>query len=163
MTYNDPSFLLSQDDALLPEVESKIQDTKKTVAAEIIKGKSYIPRGSLRFVLRNIKSGEEFRLSGYRDSEDKIRLDLYDSLSLLIRKGHFNDTGHHNPNGRDIPPPNHIHFPTQSSPDLHKHHGTYAYQVISKTDYLSALKKYCQETNIELESINISLYNGLGQ
>jgi hypothetical protein len=74
----------------------------------------------------------------------------------MIRKGHFNHGYHHNPDGRDIRPPHHIHFPTVNYPALDRTH-TYAYSVQANNDYISALKRLCIDTNIDLHNATLPL------
>ena len=93
------------------------------------------------------------RLTEWVDTAGKINIDLTDDGSIL-RQGHFNHSGHHNPNGTDIPPPNHIHFPTMKLPNLRRH-PAYAYPVRANCNYIEALVRYCADTNIQIEGAKI--------
>jgi hypothetical protein len=98
---------------------------------------------------------ELLRLSLSIEKYGKVSINLA-SVDEPLRKGHFNHGWHHNPDGRDIKPPNHVHFPTADYPALDRQH-TYAYPVKSETDYLSALEKFCDDTNISIQAISLPL------
>jgi hypothetical protein len=103
----------------------------------------------------NNETREVLRLTLTKEKLGKISINLA-SGDEMLRKGHFNHSYHHNPNGVDIPPPHHIHFPTQNFPSLDRPH-TYAYPVKADNDYLSALKKICNDTNIDLHNASLPL------
>ena len=95
-------------------------------------------------------------MTEWEDRQGKLFVNLAHS-SMFFRKGHFNQEGHHNPNGRDIPPPHHMHFSTAKYPNLERP-PTYAYKLTVEADYLNVLVKFCDETNIEIRGVFIPLW-----
>lgn len=155
MAYYDPSRWISGDDALLSYVEMKVKASKRASSQSARHRKSFLP---LYAIERDVVIGdtrESLRLSLSMEKQEKISINLSSGQEAL-RKGHFNHDWHHNPDGRNVRPPHHIHFPTANYPSLDRPH-TYAYAVRSETDYLSALKGFCNDTNISIHNVSLPL------
>ena len=153
MAYYDPSSWIGSGDQLVEAVERRIRLHKRARPRASRLGKTYSPPNSIELSVSIGETNEMLRLTEWVDTAGKINIDLTDDGSIL-RQGHFNHSGHHNPNGTDIPPPNHIHFPTMKLPNLRRH-PAYAYPVRANCNYIEALVRYCADTNIQIEGAKI--------
>ena len=154
MSYYNPIGWVSPDDQLISDIEDKLIANKRAYSIQVGVGKAFRPPSAIEFNVTVKETGENLRLIEWEDREGKlcIQLTLTDKI---FRKGHFSHDWHHNPDGRNIRPPHHIHFPTEKFP-LRKR-STYAYPVKTESDYLSALLKFCNDTNIDLHHASIPL------
>ena len=155
MSYYNPISWIPPQDHLIPSVEAKIIADKRAFTSKSRRSKSFLPPYSLELDVLINGTSEMLRLTLTKENQEKVSINLSAGDDAL-RKGHFNHGYHHNPDGIDIPPPNHIHFPTNDYPLLDRPH-TYAYVVKSDNDYLSALKKLCSDTNISLHNAALPL------
>ncbi|MCJ7426779.1 MAG: hypothetical protein MUO17_06620 [Dehalococcoidales bacterium] len=155
MSYYNPRKWISPDDQLIPDVENKLITDKRAYSVQSGTGKSFKPPSSIELTVVIKETKETLRLIEWEDRQGKLSIELT-SIDNIFRKGHFNQDWHHNPNGNNIRPPHHIHFPTEKYPKLDRK-PTYAYPVESENDYLNALSKFCNDTNIELRYASIPL------
>lgn len=158
MLYYDPSGWIDPADHLIPEVEEKLKLEKKAGPRVSRAGKSYLPPNSMELGVLIKDTNEMLRLAEWVDKAGKVSITLSVNDEFL-RQGHFNHDWHHNPNGIDIPPPHHIHFPTKRYPNLRRS-PTYAYRVKElrqDCNYLDALQKFCSHTNIEIRGAPLPL------
>ncbi|NQT71300.1 MAG: hypothetical protein HQ553_00850 [Chloroflexi bacterium] len=155
MAYYDPTGWIPHEDQLLPNVESKIKSSKRAGSKKSKRSKAFLPPYAMELEVLATETREIMRLSLTKEKHGKVSINLAAGDDVL-RNGHFNHGYHHNPNDRDIRPPHHIHFPTSTYPSLDRHH-TYAYPVKSNGDYLSALQKFCSDTNIYLHNASLPL------
>jgi hypothetical protein len=124
------------------------------------KGKAFVPANELELSIVIKGSGEVIRLTEWMDGRGRFHLRLEGS-DIKYRRGDFQETRfHHNPNGAEIPPPHHIHFPTTKYPLEGEH--SYAHPVKprdgkSGADYISALWLFCDYTNITLSGVSIPI------
>jgi hypothetical protein len=160
MSYYNPIKWISPDDQLAPDLESKLLADKRAYSARSGTGKSFRPPSSIELTVIIRETKETLRLIEWEDRQGKLYIELTSIDNTIFRKGHFKHDWHHNPDGRDIWPPHHIHFPTKKYPRLDRK-PTYAYPVQSENDYLSALSKFCNDANIELRHASIPLLRRL--
>ena len=153
MAYYNPSSWIASDDQLVDSIEHKIRLYKRARPRTSRPGKAFTPPNSMELSVVIRETNEMLRLTEWIDPVGKISIELTDDGTIL-RQGHFNHGWHHNPNGVDIPPPNHIHFPTVKHRDLTRH-PAYAYRVKSASNYIEALAKYCSHSNIDIEGAAI--------
>ncbi len=136
-------------------VEDRIE-LPKVVKSEGSKGKSFLPPNALELIVSVVGTKDVLFLRERLDTVGKVSIVLSTGDSVILRQGHFNHDWHHNPNGVEVSPPHHIHFPTEGYPDLSRHH-SYAYPVKGKGDYISALYKICEDCNVKVHGIPIPL------
>ena len=155
MPYYDPNKWISSNDQLIPEIEDKLIEDKTAFTTQTKQTKSFKPPSAIEFnVVLNETKGT-IRLSEWEDRIGRVYIELT-SIDSIFRKGHFNqERYHHNPDGRDIKPPHHIHFPTRKYPLNGQ--STYAYRISSSKDYLNNLISFCNDTNIDLNHASIPL------
>ena len=154
--YYDPSGWISGDDELVGEIEDKLRCLKKAQPRRSASSKSFLPLFALELdvILEGLVGSLILREWLERDGKININLTINTDS---VRKGHFNHKWHHNPNGKEIPPPHHIHFPTVKYRNLDRRH-TYAYQVrVNDNDYLSVLKIFCEHVNIRITGVALPL------
>lgn len=154
MSYLNPQKWISPDDELIPDIEEKLIADKRAYSVNVGIGKSFKPPSGIEFSVTIKETSETLRLVEWEDRQGKIFLEIT-AVDNTFRKGHFNQGWHHNPNRMEIKPPHHIHFPTKNYPLTMR--PTYAYPVKSDKDYLSALSRFCNDTNIELSYATIPL------
>ncbi len=154
MSYYNPIRWIHHDDQLISDIEDKLMADKRARSIQTRVGKSFKPPSAIEFSVIVKETEETFRLIEWEDRAGKLYIELT-SMENVFRKGHFRHDWHHNPDGRNIKPPHHIHFPTQNFPFSKR--ATYAYPVKSDNDYLSALSKFCNDTNIDLHHAAIPL------
>jgi len=158
--YYDPTPWIATSDSLVEATEARIKVDKVAKSNLRSKGQFYSPHYKLELDVVVKGSGEILRLSEWRDKIGRLHFKLIDYQDTL-RRGDFKETRHHhNPNGANIPPPHHIHFPTIKYP-LNQEH-TYAYPVKpsqdkSGEDDISALRLFCDYTKIILAGVNLPL------
>ncbi|MCK4368163.1 MAG: hypothetical protein KAV68_00615 [Dehalococcoidales bacterium] len=155
MPYYNPRRWAPLDDQLIPDIERKLIADKRAYSAQSGAGKSFKPPSGIELSVIMEETKETLRLIEWEDRQGKIYIELT-SIDNIFRKGHFNQDWHHNPDCNNIKPPHHIHFPTEKYPRLDRR-PTYAYSVKSQNDYLNALSKFCNDTNIELRNASIPL------
>jgi hypothetical protein len=151
MPYYDPSPFIDLSDSLIDTIGVELRVVKIAKSNPRIKGKAFIPLNELELDVVVKGSANVIRLTEWVDRIGRFHLGL-ENPNTKYRRGDFQEkTYHHNPNGKDIPPPHHIHFPTTKYPLDGEH--SYAYPVkptIDKSgaDYISALQLFCDYTNI---------------
>lgn len=154
MPYYNPGRWIEADDLLIDDVESRLVLKKRARSKEIISRGGILPPLYLEFNVAIVDTGEVLRMVVWMDREGKVFVNL-EMTGFMYRKGHYNQSDyHHNPNGTDIRPPHHIHFPTVKYSNLNEPH-SYAYPVKSGSNYLEILKQFCQHSNIEIVSVKI--------
>lgn len=160
MAYYDPTPWIDPADDLIVTVEQKIQANKIAKSTLKTKGKAFIPLNGLELDVIIKGSGEMARLTEWVDRIGRFHLGLEDS-NTKYRRGDFQATRyHHNPNGVEIAPPHHIHFPTVKYPLDGEH--SYAHPVEptenkSGEDYITALQLFCDYTNTVLSGVSIPI------
>jgi hypothetical protein len=160
VAYYDPTRWIAPDDSLVDTIEQKLQADKTAKSTPKTKGRAFIPLNELELNVVIRESGEVVRLTEWMDRIGRFHLGLEDS-NIKYRRGDFQETRyHHNPNGINIRPPHHIHFPTVKYP-LNGEHG-YAHPVKptdskSGADYISALQLFCDYTNIILSGVSLPI------
>ncbi len=159
MAYYDPSRWIAPTDTLLTHTESKVMANKRAFSQPKRHSKSFLPLHAIELDVVLDDTRELLRLSLSIEKQGKVSINMV-SGDEPLRKGHFNHGWHHNPDGRNIRPPNHMHFPTVNYPSLDRRY-TYAYPVQSGTDYLSALEKFCNDTNISIHDVPLPLLRRL--
>jgi len=155
MSYYNPISWISSDDQLISDIEQKLVIYKRASSRGLGSGKYLSPPSAMELAVIVEDTQEILRLTEWEDRQGKIFINLTFSEDTY-RKGHFNTGWHHNPSCNDIRPPHHIHFPTVKYPKIERPI-TYAYPVNCDSDYLSALRKFCDDTNIELRGASIPL------
>lgn len=155
MTYYEPIKWASSDDQLVSSVEQILRSYKRAYPRQVGVGRSFLPPSAIELDITIKETREVLRLTEWEDKQGRLFIHLVYS-SEFLRKGHFNHDWHHNPDGRNVPPPHHIHFPTMKYPKLEQP-PTYAYPVKTNNDYLSTLIRFCEDTNIELRGVSIPL------
>ena len=164
--YYNPARWIDSTDELIDYIENIVRSPKnarQTSARRRLRSRpsspipSFLPPNSFELEIVSIESGDILLLREWVDREGKISIDLiYENEHF--RKGHFKHLRfHHNPNGRNISP-NHIHFPTVLYDNIMRQH-TYAYPV-DEENFVGALRRFCNDTNIVLEGITIPLLRG---
>lgn len=159
MPYYNPIQWIPNEDQLLSHVESKLQADKRAYSKKGQQRRSFLPPQAMELDAVLNETHEVLRLTLTMEKHGKISINLAAGDEAL-RKGHFNHDWHHNPNGQDIPPPHHIHFPTANYPSLDRQH-TYAYSVQAENNYLAALQKFCADNNIYLHNASLPLLRRL--
>jgi len=160
VSYYDPIPWIDPSDNLIDIIEDSLKVVKVAKSLGKTKGRSYLPLNELELSITSEDGGEILRLTEWVDRIGRFHLRLV-SFNISYRRGDFKVKNyHHNPNGANIPPPHHIHFPTVKYP-LDKRH-TYAHPVRPATDktgadYISALRLFCDYTNIILSRVSIPL------
>lgn len=159
MGYYNPSIWIGANDRLLADVEERMKSDKQARSARDRSGKLFLPPSSLQLDIIVRETKEVLRLTERLDKLGRVRINLVGE-DATFRKGHFNETRwHHNPDGRDIPPPHHSHFPSSKYPNLDRPH-TYAHPVRADSnclDFLNALCTFCEYVNIELHGVSLPL------
>lgn len=163
MAYYDPSGWIDPTDSLIGEVEDRLKLEKKAQPKGVSRiqrrvartTRSFLPPVSFELDVVIERTKELLRLTEWIDREGKVYIDLTVGSDFL-RRGHFNDGWHHNPDGRDIPPWHHIHFPTVNFSNLTRH-PSYAYPVQSDSDYVAALQTFCRNVNINIRAVALPL------
>jgi len=155
MGYNDPAGWIDPNDQLLSHVEDKVKSEKLARPKTGRSVRSFLPPSYLELDIVVKATRELMRLAEWVDVRGRVFVDLVHEDNTL-RKGHFNHDWHHNPNGRDISPPHHIHFPTLRYPNLDRM-PTYAYPVKANSDYLNVLRKFCDDANIAIQGVPLPL------
>jgi len=163
MGYYDPSNWVAPDDSLMGEVEDRLELDKRAqpkAPSRIFRrvsgaGKSFLPPVSLELDIVVESTNEFLRLIEWIDKEDKVYIQLSVSNNFL-RIGHFNHGWHHNPDGRNIPPPHHIHFPTLKYANITRP-PSYAHPVQSGNTYIEALETFCDNANIRIKGVPLPL------
>jgi len=163
MAYYDPSGWIDPTDSLINEVEERLKLDKKAQSKGLstlrrrVYGTTKVFLPPVSFELDVVVKGtkELLRLTEWVDKAGKVYIDLTVSNDFL-RKGHFNHDWHHNPDGRDIPPPHHIHFPTVKFNNLARPH-SYAHSVHLEDTYLEALQTFCGCVNINIRAVSLPL------
>jgi hypothetical protein len=159
--YYDPTPWIDTFDSLVDFIEARLKVDKVAKSDPRSKGQAYLPQHELELDIVVKESGETLRLTEWRDQVGRFHLGLVSSEEDILRRGDFKETRyHHNPNGKNIPPPHHIHFPTIKYPLNHGH--TYAHPVKptqdqSGQDYISALRLFCDHTKIILRGVSLPL------
>jgi hypothetical protein len=160
VAYYDPTGWIDPSDSLIVAVEQKLQANKIAKSIPKARGKGFLPANELELSVVIGGSGEVIRLTEWMDGRGRFHLRLQDP-DTKYRRGDFQETRfHHNPNGVDIPPPHHIHFPTTTYPLDGEH--SYAHPVKptrakSGADYISALWLFCDYANIVLGGVSIPI------
>ena len=160
MAYYDPTLWIDPADSLIITIEQKLQADKTAKSAPKTKGRAFIPLNELELDVIIKESGEVVRLTEWVDRIGRFHLGLGDS-NAKYRRGDFQETRrHHNPNGVNISPPHHIHFPTIKYPLDGEH--SYAHPARptddkSGADYISALQLFCSYTNIMLSGVSLPI------
>jgi len=163
MAYYDPSGWIDPMDSLIGEVEDRLKLDKKAQPKRAstfqrrarVTTKAFLPPVALELDVAVQSTKELLRLTEWIDKAGKVYIDLIVSNDFL-RKGHFNQGWHHNPDGRDIPPPHHLHFPTIKFSNLARPH-SYAYPIQSNDNYLEALQAFCEHVNINIRAVSLPL------
>lgn len=151
MSYYDPIRWIDTSDSLVDTIEDKLRTAKIAKSNMGGKKRAYLPRHELELDIMITESGEVLRLTEWEDRAGRFHLGLA-NISDTYRRGDFKvNSYHHNPNGVDIPPPHHIHFPTIKYSLKERH--TYAHPVEptsdkSGEDFISVLRLFCDHTNI---------------
>lgn len=167
MPYYDPSQWLDKDDALLPDVETQISVPKyartpkryRQPVASSSAGKTFKPPyGSEYDVVDKFTNDVILTLVEWHDTIGKVYIELRQN-ERFIRKGHYNTDDHRNPdrNLTYIPPPHHMHFPTGKYPDLMAKR-KYAYPIESDSDYLSCIRSFCNNTEIDYHTTQWTMF-----
>ena len=157
MAYYNPRRWIDPTDNLLPETENvlkleKLARQRATSGA----GRTFLPPVSMEFDVI-IKGTEDIiRMTEWVDTSGKIFIELTHE-SHILRKGHFKQGWHHNPNNQEIPPPHHVHFPTKKYPLSNTQSSTYAYSIQSNNNHVEALLRLCNHNNIEVRGISVPL------
>jgi hypothetical protein len=160
VSYYDPARWIDASDSLVATVEAKLRATKTAQSATGGRTRAYLPRHELELNVVLSESGEVIRLTEWEDRAGRFHLGLA-STSDIYRRGDFKvPLYHHNPNGVDIPPPHHMHFPTVKYSLKESH--TYAHPVRptdeeSGEDFVSVLRLFCDHTNIMLSGVSLRL------
>lgn len=160
MSYYDPIRWIDPSDSLVDTIEAKLRASKIAKSNRGSKRRAYLPMRELELDIMVRESGEVLRLTEWKDRVGRFHLRLVNT-SDTYRRGDFRvDSYHHNPNGMDIPPPHHIHFPTIKY-SLNQRH-TYAHPVQpasdeSGEDFISVLQLFCDYTNITLSGVSLPL------
>ena len=160
MVYYNPTPWIDPIDNLIVTIEQKLQANKVAKSTPKTKGKAFIPLNELELNVIIRESGEVVRLTEWVDGRGRFHLGLEDSNTKYRRADFQVIRHHHNPNGVNIPPPHHIHFPTVKYPLDGEH--SYAHPVEatddkSGVDYISALRLFCDYTNIVLSGVSIPM------
>jgi hypothetical protein len=157
MSYYNPEKWMLSGDELVPDIEERLVVNKRAYTINTGVGKSFKPPSGIEFSVVLIETKENIRLIEWEDIRGKLFIDLQ-SPDYIFRKGHFNNLNvHHNPGGIVIKPPHHMHFPTKKYPKLYRGKTKYAYPLTCQNDYLSALMKFCNDTNIDIHHASIPL------
>ena len=161
MTYYNPVKWIAPDDKLIPEVEQRVMLEKHARSRERTSRSSFLPPWEMELSITIAETAEALRMTEWIDKLGRVFIDLtHDSKTL--RKGHFNQIRwHHNPDGRDISPPHHVHFPTVKYPDLDSDHlSSYAHPINTeepRANYLTALRSFCDCVNIRIQGVSLPL------
>lgn len=160
MAYYNPRRWIDHTDSLLLETENilKLRKLARQRATSGL-GRKFLPPVFLEFDVTITGTDDVIRMTEWVDTMGKIYIDLAHDGTFL-RKGHFNHGWHHNPNGREIPPPHHIHFPTTKYPSLSARSPKYAYSINSNNNYVDALLRLCDHNNIEIRGVSVPLTRG---
>jgi len=160
VAYYDPIQWIDPSDNLVDAIEQKVKADKSARSAPRTKGKAFIPLNELELNVIVKNSGEIIRLTEWVDRAGRFHLGL-EEPTTKYRRGDFQvQRPHHNPNGVDILPPHHIHFPTVIYPLEGR--SSYAHPVRhtddeTGTDYISALRLFCAYTNIMLSGASVPI------
>jgi len=160
VSYYDPIQWIDPSDSLVDIIEAKLRAGKIAKSDRGSKRRAYLPRHELELDIIVTQSSEVLRLTEWQDHAGGFHLGLVNT-SDIYRRGDFKvNSYHHNPNGRDIPPPHHMHFPTIKYPLNQRH--TYAHPVQptsdkSGGDFISVLQLFCDYTNIMFSGVSLPL------
>jgi len=160
MGYYDPSPWIASDDSLVESMEAKLMYKKRARSSGRVVGKSFLPKNNLELQVLVDDTGEQLRLIEWQgDRYGKIYIELIQDADNY-RNGHFRCGHHQNPNGRAIPPPHHIHFPTVKYRRLGFGQSSYAHPIPVNSDcnYVDALGGFCDCVNIYWEAVPIPLW-----
>jgi len=158
--YYDPAPWVDSSDSLIETIEAELKADKVAVSKTRSKSRAYLPPNTLELDVNAKEYGQTLRLTEWADSIGRFHLGL-ENPTTTVRRGHFQGRDyHHNPNGVNIPPPHHIHFPTMKYPLNQRQ--TYAHPVRptadrSGADYISALQLFCDHNNITLNKVSLPL------
>jgi hypothetical protein len=160
VSYYDPIRWIEASDSLVATIEAKLRATKTGESNKGSRSRAYLPSHELELDVVITGSGEVIRLTQWEDHAGRFHLGLANT-SDTYRRGDFKvDSYHHNPNGVDIAPPHHMHFPTVKYSLKGRH--TYAHPVQptgdkSGEDFVSVLRLFCDYTNIVLSGVSLRL------
>lgn len=158
--YYDPSPWVDSDDSLIQEIEDWVRQPKSTARRMSPSNNSFMPNPALELRISfNDDVGKDLRLTLSIDQVGKINITLTpeDQLHKIIRAGHFkHPRAHTNPDKKRtiIPPPRHMHFPTEKYSILRVGYSHYAYRVDAGDDFYTALTEFCRLNNIEMGPLN---------
>lgn len=146
--------VLSDNDSLVSDVESLVEVRK--VATEVVpKRRSTKVPNELVFRIK-VAHKHTIKLTMLaRNVSGQWFLSLQKSNGDILRKYHYQYEGHPNPN-EEIITNFHKHFPTQKYPLSIKREDddTWAYDLGDMPEnFLEAVKDFCIECNIEIESV----------
>lgn len=160
MAYYNPGRWIKPTDSLLPETESVLKSQKLArQRATSGTGQKLLPPVYLEFDVIIKDTGDVIRMTEWGNTRGKMYINLTRD-GMFLRTGHFNQGWHHNPDGREIPPPHHVHFPTANYPSLNSGSSTYAYSINSNNNYVDALLRFCDHNNIEIRGVSVPLARG---
>jgi hypothetical protein len=160
VSYYDPIRWIDASDSLVATIEAKLRATKTAESNRESRSRAYLPRHELELDIVIAESGEVIRLTEWEDRAGRFHLGLANTSDTYRRADFKVASYHHNPNGVDIPPPHHMHFPTVEHSLKERH--TYAHPVSptgdkSGEDFVSVLRLFCDYTNIMLGRVNLRL------
>jgi hypothetical protein len=155
LAYYDPTSWIDKNDSLISDVEDRVEAEKTCSKVPIKTG--FVPPNCVEMKVIVKETNETLCLREWQDTIGTINIVLSSLKNIIFRQGHFNNSGHRNPNRAMLSPPHHIHFPTQKFPDLSKR-PAYAYEVSCDNDYISALTRYCEDCNIGIQGIHLTLF-----
>lgn len=155
MSYYNPASWIPSDDQLIDLVEQQLQLVKHAVETKGMPGKSFVPSIYFEYDIIDTNGNWLMRLIEWRNKSGKIFIELTEDITKL-RKGHFNQNYHTNPNGT-VTSPHHIHFPTIKYNLDNQHTYAYSIQSTNEYNYIAALKEFCDDVNIVLGGIKIPL------
>ncbi|MBA7526434.1 hypothetical protein ES705_18596 [subsurface metagenome] len=154
MPYYNPERWIAKDDRLVSDVEGRVILRKRARSTDTSVRGGIRPPLCLEFEVVIIDTGEVLRMVEWVDREGKVFVNL-EMVDFPFRKGHYNQPNyHHNPDGRNIRPPHHVHFPTVKCQNLNEPH-SYAYPANGGSNYLEVIKEFCQCNNIEIVSLKL--------
>lgn len=151
MSYYDPSPIIHGTDTLIISCETRVKTRKRGELQSSYFGKAFLPPSlQLEWLVIIGETGEILTLKQWVNKVGKIEINLIDSNMYWLRKGHYNNTPHRNPDDSITKGPHHIHFPTTKYPTLDVQRQKWAYSVDVNGNYLEALIQFNRHTNIRL-------------
>lgn len=154
MPYYNPEEWIAKDDRLVGDVENRLVLRKRARSTDTSSSGGIRPPLYMEFQVLIVDTGEVLRMVEWVDREGKVFVNL-EMVGFPFRKGHYNQPNyHHNPDGRNIRPPHHIHFPTVKYQNLNEPR-SYAYPTNCESNYLDVLKEFCQCNNIDIVSLKL--------